>query len=305
MQRDQIDAALAARLVEQQFPGWADLPVVPVEVSGWDNRTFRLGDTMTVRLPSAEVYVASVEKEQTWLPRLAPHLPLPIPVPVGAGVSSDEYPWPWSVRRWLDGHPAVRERVADMTAFAGDVAGFLHALHGITPAEGPPAGMHSFHRGASPEFYDAETREAIAALGDRIDGRAATDVWEAALAARWTGEPVWFHGDIAWGNLLVDDNGRLSAVIDFGTSGVGDPACDLVITWTYFRGESRERFRDRMAADPAMWARARGWALWKALITFDAPRKGPSVEPRPADLIDDLLAEHAALSGQAGPRVGL
>lgn len=296
MDRDQIDAALAARLVAQQFPRWADLPVVPVEVSGWDNRTFRLGDTMTVRLPSAEGYVASVEKEQTWLPRLAPQLPLPIPVPVGAGVPSDEYPWPWSIRVWIDGRPALRERVADPVAFARDLTGFLRALQGITPADGPPAGLHSFYRGASLTHYDTETREAIAALGDRIDGRVATAVWEAALAARWTGRPVWFHGDVAWGNLLVDDSGRLSAVIDFGTSGVGDPASDLVITWTYFRGESRGTFRDGMAADAAMWARARGWALWKALITFDRTPSGPSVEPRPADVIDEVLAEHTAVS---------
>lgn len=294
MHRDQIDAALAARLVAQQFPEWAELPVVPVEVNGWDNRTFRLGETMTVRLPTAEGYVASVEKEQTWLPRLAPWLPLPIPVPIAAGVPSDEYPWPWSIRGWIDGRPAVRERVADMTVFARDISGFLHALHGITPAEGPPAGLHSFYRGASLEHYDSETREAIAALGDRIDGPAATEVWDAALAARWTGRPVWFHGDIAYGNLLVDDLGRLSAVIDFGTSGVGDPACDLVITWVYFSGESRECFRTSMAADGAMWARARGWALWKALITFGAGRAAPAAETRPVDVIDDVLAEHAA-----------
>lgn len=293
MDRERIDAALAARLVAQQFPEWADLPVEPVELSGWDNRTFRLGPTMTVRLPSAEGYVASVEKELTWLPRLAPLLPLPIPVPVAAGAPSDEYPWPWSIRRWIDGRPVSRERVADPVEFAHDLAGFLLALHGIVPAAGPPAGAHSFYRGASLEVYDAETRKAVAELGDRIDGHAAAAVWDAALAARWSGAPVWFHGDIATGNLLVDGRGRLSAVIDFGTSGVGDPACDLVITWTFLRGASRAAFRSRMRADDAMWARARGWALWKALITFDAGRSAAAGETRPQDVIEAVLAEHS------------
>jgi aminoglycoside phosphotransferase (APT) family kinase protein len=140
--------------------------------------------------------------------------------------------------------------------------------------------------------YDAETHEAIAALGSRIDGAAATDLWTAALAATWTGPPVWFHGDIASGNLLVDDRGELSAVIDFGTCGVGDPACDLVIAWTLFEGESRAEFRRLMPADDAMWARARGWALWKALITIDNPYAGPWVADESARVAKEVLAEH-------------
>ncbi|MFC4947032.1 aminoglycoside phosphotransferase family protein [Pseudonocardia sp. GCM10023141] len=291
MHRHQIDAALAARLVAEQFPEWAALPVTPVAESGWDNRTFRLGSAMTVRLPSAEGYVASVEKELTWLPRLAPQLPLPIPVAIAVGVPSAEYPWPWSIRGWIDGRPAARQRIGDMLAFADDLAAFLHALHRADPTGGPAAGAHSFYRGASLEVYDGETRDAIATLAGRIDAAAATAAWESALAARWTGDPVWFHGDIASGNLLVDDTGRLCAVIDFGTSGVGDPACDLVITWTLFNGESRERYRTRMAADQQTWVRARGWALWKALITMPAAGGSPGGVSESERVLDAVLAE--------------
>jgi aminoglycoside phosphotransferase (APT) family kinase protein len=288
MHRDEIDAALATHLVATQFPQWAELPVVPVEQPGWDNRTFRLGDTMTVRLPSAAAYVASVEKEHTWLPRLAPRLPLPIPVPLALGAPGGGYPWPWSVRRWIDGRVSSGERIRDLVGFARDVAGFLVALRRIDPAGGPAAGDHCFHRGGDLRVYDAETREAIDALGTRVDGATATDAWKAALDATWTGTPVWFHGDIASGNLLLDDRGDLSAVIDFGTSGVGDPACDLVIAWTLFEGESRAEFRRLVPADDAMWARARGWALWKALITLDDPVHGA----RAARVADEVLAEH-------------
>ncbi|MHA6628158.1 aminoglycoside phosphotransferase family protein [Pseudonocardia sichuanensis] len=292
MHRDAIDAALAARLVAAQFPGWAALPVVPVELPGWDNRTFRLGDDMTVRLPTAEGYVASVEKEHTWLPRLAPQLPFPIPVPLAIGAPGEEYPWPWSVRRWIYGHVSSRERIRDLVAFARDLAGFLVALQRADATAGPAAGAHCFHRGTPPRFYDGETRAAIAALGSRIDGATATDAWEAALAATHSGPPVWFHGDIASGNLLLDDRGDLVAVIDFGTCGVGDPACDLVIAWTLFEGESRAEFRRLLPADDAMWARARGWALWKALITIDNPQATPGDRAQAVRVAAEVLAEH-------------
>src|SRR5918997_1681600 len=142
MHRDAIDAALAAQLVAEQFPEWSGLPVVPVDQPGWDNRTFRLGDAMSVRLPSGAAYVASVEKEHTWLPRLAPRLPLPIPAPLALGAPGGEYPWPWSVRRWIDGQVSSRKRIRDLVAFARDLAGFLVALQSIDPTGGPAPRPH-------------------------------------------------------------------------------------------------------------------------------------------------------------------
>jgi aminoglycoside phosphotransferase (APT) family kinase protein len=290
-----IDAALAARLVAEQFPEWADLPVTPVETAGWDNRTFRLGDTMSIRLPSAEAYVPSVEKELTWLPRLAPRLPLPIPEPIAAGAPSSAYPWPWSVRGWIPGRPATDSRITNPAVFAQDLARFLVALQSIDPGGGPAPGPHCFFRGAQLNFYEAQTRAAIAALAPGIDAAATTDAWEAALAAPWTGSPVWFHGDVAEGNLLVDDGGQLVAVIDFGTCGVGDPACDLVIAWTLLRGDGRDAFRSGMPADSAMWARARGWALWKALITAASPDTTPASVAWAQNALHEVLAEHAGI----------
>ena len=288
--RDEITAELAARLVAEQFPAWAHLPVVPVAESGWDNRTFRLGDAMTVRLPTAEHYVAAVEKEHRWLPRLAPRLPLPIPAPLALGAPGAGFPWPWSVRRWIDGRPAAPDRIADLTVFADDLARFLLALWGADAARGPAAGAHSFHRGGSLAVDDGETRTALATLGPWIDAAATGRMWQAALAATRTGPPVWFHGDVAVGNLLVDGAGRLSAVIDFGTSGVGDPACDLVIAWTLFDGAARARFVGAVGRDPDTWARARGWALWKALITLAAPDAPPDDRHGAARTLDRLLA---------------
>lgn len=262
-----IDAALAAKLVAAQFPQWAHLPVRPVEFGGWDNRTFHLGDDMTVRLPSGPLYALQVEKEQAWLPKLAPLLPLPIPVPLAKGMPAEAYPWPWSVYRWLDGGTATGKRIGDLGAFAAAVADFLVALQRIDATGGPPPGQHNFFRGGPLAVYDGEARRALADLEGRIDTGLAAEVWDAALASRWPGPPVWFHGDIASGNLLVKQ-GRLCAVIDFGTSGIGDPSCDLAIAWTLFHGPSRRVFRDSLGLDEATWARGRGWTLWKALIVL-------------------------------------
>ena len=262
-----IDESLARRLVAAQFPQWADLPIKAVEFGGWDNRTFRLGENMSVRLPSAERYAAQVEKEQHWLPKLAPFLPLPIPVPLALGNPDPNYPWHWSIYRWLEGEVATHENIADMQEFAVTLAQFLVALQHFDPAGGPPPGEHNFFRGGSLVVYNAETRNSILALSGKIDTKAAAEVWEGALNATWRGRPVWVHGDVAAGNLLLKQ-GRLNAVIDFGCAGVGDPACDLTIAWTLLSGASRGAFRTALALDRAAWARARGWALWKALITL-------------------------------------
>ena len=290
--RVHIDAALVRRLVAAQFPRWADLPVRPVEHDGWDNTTFRLGEDMSVRLPSAAPYAPQVEKEHRWLPKLAPLLPLPIPTPLAKGVPTVDYPFPWSVYRWLEGEPATVGTIRDTSEFATALALFLTALYRIDPAGGPSPGRHNFFRGGSLEVYDAETRQAIAALQGEIDAGAAGDVWEAALATTWLGPPVPFHGDVAAGNLLVRD-GSLVAVIDFGTSGVGDPSCDLAIAWTLLEGEGRAAFRAVIGLDDATWARGRGWALWKALITLAG-----NVETNPPEaemarrVIESVLADH-------------
>jgi aminoglycoside phosphotransferase (APT) family kinase protein len=288
-----IDAALVARLVGSQFPQWSGLPIAAAEPNGWDNRTFRLGRELLIRLPSAESYAAQVRKEHRWLPVLAPQLPLPIPVPVAMGEPDVGYPWNWSVYRWLDGVPASTARVDDLTELAVTLADFLVCLQRIDPAGGPPPGPHNFFRGGPLETYDVETRNAIATVPE-LNTKLATEVWETALAATWRGHPVWVHGDVAAGNLLVKD-GRLAAVIDFGSSGVGDPACDVTIAWTLLYGESREAFRVALPLDDATWARGRGWALWKALIRYAGNLDTDKAAAATArHVIDDVLAKPLA-----------
>jgi aminoglycoside phosphotransferase (APT) family kinase protein len=292
MNRDDIDAALVSRLIASQFPQWASLPVRPVALSGWDNRTFRLGETMSVRLPSAAHYVGQVEKEHRWLPVLAPQLPLPIPAPIAMGQPDETYPWPWSVYRWIEGEPASTARIDDLNDFAATLAEFLRALYAIDARAGPAADAHNFYRGGPVATYDGETRAALEKLARKVDTALATEVWERALAPRWEKRPVWVHGDVASGNLLVRD-GKLAAVIDFGSSGVGDPACDCYIAWTFLNAESRAVFREALDFDAETWARGRGWTLWKGLIVLaEHIGSNPDQETWARQVIDTALADH-------------
>jgi len=248
------------RLVASQFPQWADLPVWPVPTSGWDNQTFRLGQRLSVRLPTAREYALAVDKEHRWLPILAPRVPLPIPVPMARGVPADGYGFHWSVYEWIDGEPARIDGIGDLTRFADGLASFLVALQRVDPTGGPQPDLHNWFRGGPLQIYDPQIRRAIAVLDRRIPRDIVTEIWRSALTAAWDGRSVWFHGDVAPGNLLVRD-GVLAAVIDFGTCGVGDPACDLMPAWNLFSASARETFREAAVADDATWARARGWAM--------------------------------------------
>jgi aminoglycoside phosphotransferase (APT) family kinase protein len=289
-----ITADLVSALIAEQFPNWADLPIRPVDVDGIDNTTFRLGETMSVRLPSASSYVEQVDKEHRWLPVLAARLPLPIPTPLARGVPGRGFPRPWSVYEWIDGDPATLGNIGDTVRFATDLAGFLTALYAIEPAEGPGPGTHNFFRGGSPGYYEDATKRALDALRGHIDTGLAATIWQAAMTSTWEGPPVWFHGDAQPGNLLVRD-GRLGAVIDFGTSGTGDPACDTTIAWTFLSGDARRAFREGLPFDEATWARGRGWAIWKAMIVLvRALRDDPEDAAYTKGVIEAVMADHLA-----------
>jgi aminoglycoside phosphotransferase (APT) family kinase protein len=287
-----IDASLVRSLIASQFPQWKELSIDPVATSGWDNRTFHLGKGMSVRLPSSSEYELQVEKEHQWLPKLAPKLPLLIPIPLAMGNPEYGYPWKWSIYRWLEGETAASAGITDLSEFAIDLADFLKALHKIDTIGGPPAGLHSFFRGGSLSVYDNETRRSITALKNRINVAMATEVWEAAFSITWKNPPVWVHGDISAGNLLVS-GGKLSAVIDFGQLVIGDPACDLAINWTLFQGKSRDAFQKAISLDKGTWARARGWTLWKALVVaagFTDPNNSESKQCW--RIIEEIITDH-------------
>jgi aminoglycoside phosphotransferase (APT) family kinase protein len=264
-----IDVALVRRLVARQLPAWSDLPLDAVRPRGTDNALYRLGDDKVVRLPRREGNVGALEKELRWLPILAPLVPLAVPVPLAIGEPAVGYPFMWAVYRWLPGKPITEAPITDLVRAAADLAEFIAELQRIDPADGPRPGSHNVARGAPLARRNEATRTAMAGLRDTIDCDAVAAVWEDALAAPdWDSSPVWIHGDLDARNLLVED-GRLSAVIDFGTLGVGDPAYDVMVAWKIFPADIRTAFCRALAVDAATRARARGLVVSQAVIALD------------------------------------
>jgi aminoglycoside phosphotransferase (APT) family kinase protein len=280
------DVGLVRRLLAAQFPQWADLPISPVDSAGTVNALYRLGRDMVVRLPRVAEW-ADVEREFRWLPKLAPCLPLAVPLPLAKGSPGESYPFQWSVYRWLPGQTWAVDRVGDLHAAAADLARFVAALRRFDPGGAPPSG-----RGGALETRDAETRRAIAALHGVIDTDATTEAWEESLQAPvWDAPAVWTHGDLLPSNLLVE-HGRLTAVIDFGVAGVGDPACDLIPAWSLFPADARDVFRAALRPDDATWVRGRGWALSVALIALPYYRDtNPVFVDLALHMIDQVLAD--------------
>lgn len=263
-----ITINLARKLIAEQFSEFSDLPITEVEKQGHDNRTYRLGSDRLIRMPTSADYALKVPKEQKLLPQLAKRLNVSIPTPIKMGNPSSSYPYPFSIYEWLPGKSINLLSLTDQDKeqLAADLAKFLKELQAIHDVEGPEPGQHNWWRGDHPSVYDEGARKQIAELAEIIDASKASALWDQACATRWNKTPIWIHGDFAIGNILMKD-GKLSAVIDFGGAAVGDPACDLVIAWTYLTGKARQIFVNKMEMDQDTWLRARAWALWKA--TFE------------------------------------
>jgi aminoglycoside phosphotransferase (APT) family kinase protein len=282
------DADLVRRLLEQQHPRWRDLAIERVPSAGTDNAIYRLGDELAVRLPRIDWAVENVAKEQTWLPRLAPHLPLAVPLPVAAGEATDEFPYPWGVVQWLPGEMASLDRLDDPIQAALDLAAFVRALQACDSTGGP-----TNRRGQPIRHCDEMMRDNIAQLDGEFDVAALTEAWERVLAAPdHDGPPVWIHGDLAYLNLLACD-GQLSAVIDWGTCCVGDPAGETVIGWSLFGPDARAAYRDALGLDDAAWERGKGWVLLGVGGVLYYRDTNPVLADEKRGAINVLLAEQA------------
>jgi len=270
MHADELDIGvdLVRQLLTTQFPAWADLRIERVPSPGTDNAIFRLGDEMAVRMPRIHWGAADGAKEHTWLPRVAPHLPVAVPVPVALGKPAHGYPWPWTVVPWLSGEDAFTAPIPDLSAFARELGRFVVALHGADARAASPTDAPAASRGVPLAARDVAMRTAMEQTRDWLDVIAIGAAWEAALETpEWDGQAVWIHGDLQPTNMLVQ-NGDLTGVIDWGGLGIGDPAADLIPAWSFFSGASRDAYREALAVDEATWARGRGWALSVGLIAL-------------------------------------
>lgn len=253
-----ITRDLARKLIAMQFPEYAHLPITSVEKQGHDNRTYRLGPDTLIRMPTAASYALKVPKEQALLPKLVSRLTVRIPVPIKMGAASQDYPYSFSIYKWLEG-VSINLLVLDndcLEKLASDLVRFLKELQSIDDVDGPAPGQHNWWRGSHVSVYDKGAREQISELSTVINEGKAIDLWERACKTKWDKSPVWIHGDFAIGNMLLK-NSKLSAIIDFGGVALGDPACDLVIAWTFLNGKARDIFVQEMDLDEDTWLRAK------------------------------------------------
>jgi aminoglycoside phosphotransferase (APT) family kinase protein len=266
-----IDRSLVIALLQEQHTDLAHLPLTEIG-AGWDNQLFRLGDALAVRLPRRAASAASIEQEQRWLPRLAPRLPVPVPVPLRIGRPGSGFPWSWSVVPWFAGESVLLATPQDPEPLAAALGQFLRALHQPAPDDAP----HNPWRGVPLATRTTKVREQVRQLHGLVDGFAVLGLWEHVVSApSWPGPPMWIHGDLHPGNLLIS-GGRLSAVIDFGDLTAGDPATDLAVIWM-LPPSARSTFLAATrgpchTTDEDTWRRARGWALALGLAYLASSR---------------------------------
>lgn len=291
--RENPTLQIVKKLISAQFPEWSNRELRPVLSMGNDNRMYRLGEALLVRLPSAEVYVPQVKKEQKWLPFLAKHLSFKIPLPLKIGKPSEEYPWPWSIYEWVEGETLamVSKEALNMEEIAGGLAKFLQELHGAPSDDGPLAGAHNFWRGGDLSVYASEVDQAFKSLSGHIEILPFKKIWQAAVSSKWHKNPVWVHGDLSPANILLK-KGQLHAVIDFGCMGVGDPASDLTIAWTFFEGKSQQVFLESLNMDEDTIARAKGWALWKALIQLESKEISAGTKQKQENVLKQIQKDY-------------
>jgi aminoglycoside phosphotransferase (APT) family kinase protein len=286
MHEDELELGeeVVRRLLAEQFPQWAELPLRRIEPSGTVNAIFRLGDELSVRLPRRQGPTEPGSRELDWLPKLAPLLPVDVPVPVAQGRPGSGYPWFWEIHTWVEGETAPVAEIDALQA-ARDLAALVRALQTIDPSGGPPPG-----RGVALAERDSAFRYWL----NRFDGDPRViPAWERALAAPpWEGPPIWHHGDLDCRNWLVRDR-RISGVIDWGSMGVGDPACDVMVAWKLHSLTARDAFRQALPTDDATWERARGWAVSQAVaaLAYYTAENNPSLYHEAETWLALVLAE--------------
>jgi len=278
-----IDSAFVAKLLADQHPDLADLPIHPID-SGWDNAMFRLGDHLAVRLPRRAVAANLIVNEQTWLPRLAPQLTMPVPAVVRVGTPAQGYPWSWSIVPWLPGTTADQHEPA--ASQARPFAAFLRSLHQPAPADAPvnPArGCPLSQRAESVEVRVQRLTKITKLITPQI-----RHIWDSAINAPLDMSPTWLHGDLHPRNILVEQ-GSITGVIDWGDITSGDPATDLASVWMLFadpraRGDALSAYGN---VSDSTRQRAKGWAVLFGVMLLDT---GLVDHPRHAAIGERILS---------------
>lgn len=257
---------LVRALLSSHAAGWAKLPIKEIKSTGTDNALFMLGNDSVLRMPKRESAVRFLEKELTWLPKLQ-GLPLAVPELLLHGKSKKEFGFEFGIFRWMHGQIASRDQIADSKQATLALARFLKALQEVKIDSAPSAGRQNNNRGIGLFELSEKVTSSIDTLADEINVTDARSLWEQACSASAAERSVWIHGDLKSDNMIAVD-GDLVGVIDWGLSAVGDAAVDFAVAWTWIEPDNREAFRRECLIDESDWHRAKGWALYCAVIAL-------------------------------------
>lgn len=258
------DIETVSRLLKEQAPGLASMPVRPGPASGSSNWVFRLGDELAIRLPRSDDYTADLKNEVHWLPLLAPDLASPVPRIIVAGEPSETFGRPWAVVSWVPGELPLDLDAAQHLRLAASLGEFVQSLHCIDVGDLPSGSGTWGYRCGEPvdDTIDRWAEQAAEELRDMFDRTAVSQAWRRLRDVPPASQPpCWVHTDLSEENLVTHPDGSLAGVIDFGGIGVGDRSIDLLYAWSIFDPTARDAFRIESAVDDATWARARAWAF--------------------------------------------
>ncbi len=290
------DAQVVTRLLRDQAPHLAEMPVRLSPASGSSNWVFRIGDRLAIRLPRSDDYVADLMNEVRWLPHLAPHLPAAVPDVLAVGRSSETFPRPWAVVSWVQGDLPLALDGSQQALLAESLGNFLQHLHEVDTADVPAGPEHWGYRCGEPvtDTIDRWADHAAAELADVFESTSVREAWRRLRDVPAATEPAcWVHTDLSEENLLIHHDGRLAGVIDFGGIGVGDRSADLLYAWSIFEAPARELLRLASGADDETWTRARAWAfVGPGMLTIANYRHTmPSRAERLTSMVETIAAE--------------
>lgn len=262
----EINTEMVRKLLSTYACKWAELPIEEINSTGTDNALFMLGNDCVLRMPKRESAAILLEKELTWLPVLQ-GLPLAVPELLLHGKSKQDFGFEFGIFNWIPGQVASRDQITDLKQATLNLAGFLTALQDVNTDHAPRAGQQNNNRGIDLVELTRKVYSSINVLADEIDVTKACELWERACSVPIAERSVWIHGDLKADNMIAVD-GALAGVIDWGLSAVGDAAVDFAVVWTWVAPNNRELFRRKCQIDENDWQRAKGWALYCAVIAL-------------------------------------
>jgi len=291
----EVDHGLARTLIADAYPS-LDTSALRLLGAGWDNTAWLTGENIAFRFPRREIALPGIRREMAWLPSIAAQLPFAIPDAAYPGTPSAVFPWPWFGSRLIPGHELQERDLKDdeREQLAHDLGVFLRALHGIRVPD--DAGLPVDPNGrADMSARVPRTRASLLELdpSGALLARAA-GILDAAEKLSLTGELVLAHGDLHFRHALVNDQGGLAGIIDWGDICLSAAGIDMSLYWSLFLPPARAAFRSaygELTDETLLTARVLALSLSALLALYGRDQKMVAAEREARDGIERALVD--------------